>query len=50
MMLGGIATAIIWNSVLGFSRGMYEVLPGMAVSGLIYGVYSLLLNFNQEEY
>ena len=50
MMLGGIATAIIWNSVLGFSSGMYEVLPGMAVSGLIYGVYSLLPSFNQKEY
>lgn len=48
MMLGGIATAIIWNSVLGFSSGMYEVLPGMAVSGLIYGAYYFFPNFHQK--
>ena len=40
MMLGGIVTAIVWNSVLQFSGGMYEVFPGMVVSALIYWTFS----------
>ncbi|MDJ0745819.1 MAG: sodium/proline symporter [Xenococcaceae cyanobacterium MO_167.B27] len=40
MMLGGIVTAIVWNSLLQFSGGMYEVFPGMVVSALIYWAFS----------
>ncbi|MDJ0535122.1 MAG: sodium/proline symporter [Xenococcaceae cyanobacterium MO_207.B15] len=40
MMLGGIVTAIVWNSLLQFSGGMYEVFPGMVVSALIYWTFS----------
>ncbi|HHP7232300.1 MAG TPA: sodium/proline symporter [Xenococcaceae cyanobacterium] len=40
MMAGGIVTAIVWNSVLQFSGAMYEVFPGMVVSGLIYLIFS----------
>ncbi len=50
MMIGGIATVIVWNRVLGFSSGMYEVFPGMVVSGAIYFVATLFQNFNQKQY
>ncbi len=38
MMLGGLATAAIWNGVLGLSGSIYEVLPGMTAGFLIYGL------------
>lgn len=44
MMLAGIATAAIWNGVLQLSGSIYEVLPGMLVGFLVYGI-SRLLNY-----
>ena len=38
MMLVGVATAAIWNGVLGLSGSIYEVLPGMLASFLVYGI------------
>ena len=38
MMIVGVATAAIWNGVLGLSGSIYEVLPGMLASFLAYGV------------
>ncbi len=42
MMLGGLATAAIWNGVLKLSGSIYEVLPGMLAGFLVYGVARLL--------
>lgn len=38
MMIAGIATAAIWNGVLQLSSSVYEVLPGMSVGFLVYGI------------
>ena len=38
MMVVGVATAAIWNGVLGLSGSIYEVLPGMLASFLVYGI------------
>ena len=38
MMIVGIATAAIWNGVLGLSGSIYEVLPGMLAGFLVYGI------------
>ncbi|MBE9045263.1 sodium/proline symporter [Pleurocapsales cyanobacterium LEGE 10410] len=38
MMLAGLATAAIWNGVLQLSGSIYEVLPGMLVGFLVYGI------------
>ena len=38
MMVAGIATAAIWNGVLGLSGSIYEVLPGMLAGFLVYGI------------
>ncbi len=38
MMIVGVASAAIWNGVLGLSGSIYEVLPGMLASFLVYGV------------
>ncbi|MEM8832176.1 MAG: sodium/proline symporter [Cyanobacteria bacterium P01_G01_bin.19] len=42
MMVVGVATAAIWNGVLGLSGSIYEVLPGMAASFLVYGIARVL--------
>ena len=36
MMISGIATALIWNLGLNFSSALYEVLPGMMASIMVY--------------
>ncbi len=36
MMISGIGTALVWRVGLHLSADLYEVLPGMAVSGLVY--------------
>ena len=38
MMIAGIATAALWNGVLGLSGSIYEVLPGMLAGFLVYGI------------
>ena len=38
MMIVGVATAAIWNGVLGLSGSIYEVLPGMLASFLVYAI------------
>ena len=42
MMIVGIATAAIWNGVLGLSGSIYEVLPGMLAGFLVYGIAGVL--------
>lgn len=41
MMVVGIAVALMWRLGLGFSEGIYEVLPGMVASALVYLVAQL---------
>lgn len=41
MMAVGIATAAIWNGVLGLSSSVYEVLPGAIASFAVYGIARL---------
>ncbi|WP_036484757.1 sodium/proline symporter [Myxosarcina sp. GI1] len=41
MMVVGIATAAIWNGVLGLSGSIYEVLPGAIASFAVYGIARL---------
>jgi len=43
MMVSGIATALFWRVGLHLSADVYEVLPGMVVSGLVYGASLPLL-------
>ncbi len=38
MMIVGVATAAVWNGVLGLSGSIYEVLPGMLASFLVYAI------------
>ena len=42
MMIVGVATAAIWNGMLGLSGSIYEVLPGMLASFLVYGIFIVL--------
>jgi sodium/proline symporter len=42
MMIVGIATALIWNLVLGLSGAVYEVIPGMVAGTLVYAIARLL--------
>lgn len=41
MMVVGIATAAVWNGVLGLSGSIYEVLPGAIASFAVYGIARL---------
>ncbi len=38
MMITGIATALVWRVGLGLSQDIYEVLPGMLASAMVYVV------------
>jgi len=46
MMIVGIAAAISWNLGLNLSGAIYEVLPGMTASFLVYGIANF---FTKEE-
>ena len=41
MMIGGLTVAALWNGMFHLSRSVYEVLPGMAVGFLVYGIARL---------
>jgi sodium/proline symporter len=41
MMLGGLATALLWRYALRLSDSMYEVLPGMLAGFAVYGLARL---------
>lgn len=42
MIAAGVGTVIVWNFVLGWTRDIYEVLPGMAAAGIVYAAARLL--------
>ncbi|NEP59796.1 MAG: sodium/proline symporter [Symploca sp. SIO2G7] len=44
MMIVGIAVAITWNIGLNLSGAIYEVLPGMTASFLVYGIANFFSN------
>ncbi|NER20272.1 MAG: sodium/proline symporter [Symploca sp. SIO1C2] len=46
MMIVGIAAAITWNLGLNLSGAIYEVLPGMTASFIVYGIANF---FTKEE-
>lgn len=41
MMLAGISTVLVWHFIFQWSGSVYEVLPGMTVSFLVYFISSL---------
>jgi sodium/proline symporter len=48
MMVVGIAVALTWRLGLGWSEGIYEALPGMAASALVYLVAQLFAPTSEE--
>ena len=49
MMVTGITSAMTWKLGLGFSNAVYEVLPGMLASLLVYLVTSFFMFTNRQE-
>ncbi len=49
MMVTGITSAMTWKLGLGFSNAVYEVLPGMLASLLVYLVTSSFMFTNRQE-
>lgn len=39
MILAGLATSVGWGLVLGWTMDLYELLPGMAAGGAVYGIW-----------